>query len=323
MNSQIYKELTKNEIDKIVIDLYGNDSEITECRLLKGGLFNTTYYIATNTDTAGIVLRAAPVKKDLLINFEKNMMSAEPLFHKLLADNDIPTSQILKYSPNGEVIDREYIISRYIPSIPMSDISSDKEDLGYLYEQVGSLIRKMHGIKNDRFGWKRPDRRGEYDTWKEFIFVFAGEANDKALAYNLLDSEYIKRFNDLLNESTNALNEITEPHMSHNDLWEGNILLGKDNGNGKYYVAAIIDIDKAIFGDRYWDMAMQCMMNPSFMKGYADIVPDDLNHKKRQHIYKLIGIILECYIAMIEFDDNEWYEKVKTHCISLLENKYK
>ena len=65
MNSQIYKELTKNEIEKIAVDLYGNDSEITECRLLKGGLFNTTYYLTTNADKAGIVLRTAPVKKDL------------------------------------------------------------------------------------------------------------------------------------------------------------------------------------------------------------------------------------------------------------------
>jgi len=42
--SKIFKELTAEEIEKVIKNLYGNHTKIEGCRLLKGGLFNTTYF---------------------------------------------------------------------------------------------------------------------------------------------------------------------------------------------------------------------------------------------------------------------------------------
>jgi len=85
-SSRIFKELNSAEIDKVISNLYGSDTRITGCSLLKGGLFNTTYHVKTDSDRFGIVLRAAPINQHLLFDFEKSMMSAEPLFFKMLQE---------------------------------------------------------------------------------------------------------------------------------------------------------------------------------------------------------------------------------------------
>ena len=108
--SKIFKELTPAEIGRVIANLYGSDTKILDCRLMKGGLFNTTYWVKTDCDRNGIVLRVAPINRHLLLDFEKSMMAAEPLFYEMLRAKNIPTSEIIDYDNSFRVIDREYII---------------------------------------------------------------------------------------------------------------------------------------------------------------------------------------------------------------------
>lgn len=179
--SRIFKELNRTEINKVISNLYGSDTKITSCCLLKGGLFNTTYHVKTDLDGNGIVLRVAPINQYLLFDFEKSMMAAEPLFFKMLQDKNIPTSKVIHYDNSFNVIDREYIIFEHIQSIPMNDPSVPDETKSCLNQQVGEIVTLIHDIKSDKFGWKRPDNELElYDNWGTFLNRFASEIADRA-----------------------------------------------------------------------------------------------------------------------------------------------
>lgn len=317
--SKIYKELFKQDIEKIIVDLYGSRSKILSSEILKGGLFNTTYLLHTNQESSGLVLRVGPVNKHLLFDFEKDMMKAEPIFNKLLHDNNIPTSNILKYSPKDSVINRDYIVIEYIDSIPMNDKSLIDLDLNYLYEEVGILANRMHRITNDKFGWLRFDDWGLHGKWSDFILSFASEAADKAEEHNLFSKDEINKFRTIVCENMAVLDEISIPYMAHTDLWQGNILLSNDNDI--YKVVAIIDLDRTIFGDKYWDFSTPWIINDSFIKGYSENIEKTVAFEKRQYIYKLLGGFFSSYVCLIEYDDFEWYNCEKENTISLL-SKY-
>lgn len=270
MSSRIYKELENNELQKIVADLYGNTTGIKGFQILKGGLYNTTYLV--KTDDGNIVIRVAPINTHLLFDYEKDMMSSEPLFHELLKNNGIPTSTILKYSPPGSVLDREYIISEYIDSIPMNDPTLSDINLDHIYSAIGNYTRKLHEISNDRFGWKRPDGNKEYGKWSDFILRFAKECVNKANEHSLFAQSDVSAFWQYINdgEIIKLLDEIKQPHMIHTDLWQGNVLLTKKDET--YKVAAIIDMDRAIFGDTYWDFITPWMITEAFVKGYGQMI---------------------------------------------------
>lgn len=319
MGSRIYKELENNELQKIVVDLYGNCTGIKEFQILKGGLYNTTYLV--KTDDGNIVIRVAPINTHLLFDYEKDMMSSEPLLHELFKNKGIPTSAILKYSPQGSVIDREYIISQYIDSIPMNDLSLSNINLEYIYSEIGGYTRKLHEITNDRFGWKRPNGGKEYSEWSDFILGFAKECVNKASEYSLFAQSDIDTFWQYINDSEiiKLLDEIKQPQMIHTDLWQGNVLLTKTDAT--YRVAAIIDMDRAIFGDIYWDFITPWMINESFVNGYSQKICKDTSFEKRGDIYRVISGFFSTYVVLIEYDDVEWYAKVKNDTIKTLHNK--
>lgn len=329
MGSLIYKEITQAEMQKIAADLYGSRTKIEEARLLKGGLYNTTYFVKTNQDDVGIVLRVGPVNKHLLFDFEKDMMAAEPFFHKMLADNGIPTSHILRYAPAGEVIDREYIVMAYIPSIPMNDPSLAAVCLDNVYQEIGALTHKLHAITQNRFGWLRPADKGQgapfcdgvgaggsYDTWAAFVAAYAGEAADRAAEHGLFDREDIQLFRRAFSENTAVLDEIKTPHMVHTDLWQGNVLLKKDDDG--YSVAAIIDLDRTIFGDVQWDLSCPWMLNEAFFKGYGSLPPKTPAAEQRERLYKMLCGFFESYVWLIEYDDKATFESTKENTLSLL-----
>jgi len=265
-SSRIFKELNSAEIDQVISNLYGSDTKITSCSLLKGGLFNTTYLVKTDSDRFGIVLRAAPINQHLLFDFEKSMMAAEPLFFKMLQDKNIPTSKVIHYDNSFNLIDREYIIFEYIQSIPMNDPSVPGEAKSCLNQQVGEIVSWIHDINSEKFGWKRPNNELElFDHWGTFLNRFAREIADKASNHGVFSDRELNRFIHIFNDTT-AFDPIKQAHMVHTDLWEGNVLVNKNDG--KWEVAAIIDVDRAVFGDKDMEFTSAWIMNDDFWRGY-------------------------------------------------------
>lgn len=316
IKSKIYKELNEKEIRDVCIDLYGFDTIIDNFKLLKGGMFNTTYLINTTKAIKPIVVRVAPINKHLLFNFEKDMMSAEPMLHDMLHVNDIPTAKIIKHVIKGKVITREYIVSEYIDSIVMNDPLLENVDLSYVYKEIGRITNRIHTIQNEKFGWKRKSGCGEFDTWYEFIIAFVNETAERAKQNELFSRQVISDFRMVFQKNFDLLNEIEIPYMAHTDLWQGNILL-KKNG-GKYKVAAVIDLDRTIFGDKYWDLSSPWITNKSFYIGYNRGVKLSESQEERCKLYRLLSQFFETYVWLIEYDDKVRFASEKNKSINLL-----
>ncbi len=221
-SSHLYQELTPAEIAKVVTVVYGSDTKITACTLLKGGVFNTTYRVQTNRERDGIVLRAAPTHRRVLLDFERSMMSAEPLFYQLLRDNGIPTSEVVAYDNGRQVIDREYILFNYIRSMPMNDPQVPQAAKPGLYRQLGDIVARLHTIRHERFGWLRPNGAlPMFATWSAFLQRFAAEIADRLASHGLFADGDLRRFLAVFDKQA-VFDQIAQPRMVHADLWEGN-----------------------------------------------------------------------------------------------------
>lgn len=141
--SRIYKEITIKDTQKIVQDIFGWNTEIKTFKILSGGMFNTTHFIETVKPSKKLVLRVARIRQELLFDFEKNMMSAEPGIYELLRSNNIP--------------------------VP-------KEDKDNIQVELGGYAAKIHNIKSKIFGRPNPDNtvRG-HGKWSEVIREFTEE----------------------------------------------------------------------------------------------------------------------------------------------------
>jgi aminoglycoside phosphotransferase (APT) family kinase protein len=315
---KLFQELSQAEIEAVIANIYGSAARMTDCRLLEGGLFNTTYHIKTDGDRDGVVLRVAPVNQQLLFDFEKSMMSAEPIFFQMLAEHKIPTSEVVHYDSSFSVIEREYILFRYIPSLPMNDPAVPAEAKAALNQRVGELLALLHDIKSDRFGWKRPGEASElYDRWGAFLHRFAGEIAQRSANYGVFNDAELNQFTRVF-EDPSAFDQVTQARMVHTDLWEGNVLVNKNDG--EWQVAAIIDIDRAVFGDPDMEFNSAWALNEDLLLGYRRRLDSSPESIFRRKAYDLLGNFMYAYVWLVQYENMERYESSKQHGLKVLDD---
>lgn len=110
-------------------------------------------------------------------------------------------------------------------------------------------------------------------------------------------------------QSRELLDEIRTPHLLHSDLWEGNVLLDKDT----LEITAIIDGDRAMFGDMDFEFSSPWMENPALREGHGSVIhtPSLPGHSKRRQLYQMFYCLWEAYVWYAEYNDSGLYESKK------------
>jgi aminoglycoside phosphotransferase (APT) family kinase protein len=186
-----------------------------------------------------------------------------------------------------------------------------------LYQRLGEIISNLHAIKSEKFGWKRPNRELEmYDRWGAFLQRFAREIADKASSYGIFSDVELDRFINIFTDMA-IFDKITQACMIHADLWEGNVLVSENNG--KWDIVALIDVDKAIFGDKDLEFASPTMLNDDFLSGYGLRTAESPGSIFRRNAYRILESFMYAYIWFAQFENIERYGLAKKNGLAALE----
>lgn len=311
--SNIYKELTEEEIKKIILENF-ND-KLLNYNLLKGGLFNTTYFLQFENNKK-YVLRVGPINRHLLMPFEHNLMNGEKYFYELCKKENIPVSNVVVCDTSKKIIDRDYMIVEYIESIVMSEATLTKKQKNFLYEKVGQYAYKIQNIKGNKFG-RLADlvNRNGFDTWVEYLKNDIEKITNLHIQHNILTIEQVNNIKSLIIKYENILNEVKIPILTHCDLWEGNILLDKNNLDN---IVAIIDGDRAIFADAEYEFGSPYMVNEYFIKGYGKNLDMSDNGIIKRNIYWIAYNLLDCYVWFIQYNNIKNGQDTKEKILNLV-----
>ncbi len=318
--SSLYKELTEDE-RKAVIQTSLHTNLATEVTLLDGGMFNTTYRIRYGEQKREAVLRCGPVNRHLLMTFENNLMEAENFVYQICEKIGVPCSKVLACDTTKRLINRDYMIVEYIKSVPLSDKSIGQEQKAKLYAQTGSLMKKFHSVTGEKFGRISNILSGmAFDSWWDYLESEITDILEKSKPYRAFSEQEETQILYILKKHKALLNEITVPHLVHADLWEGNVLICEQSC--EYNVAAIIDMDRAVFGDVDFELATGWMINEDFLKGYD---PDfdyaayrSEDRTIRRKIYGMLFYLIEAYVGIAEYNNLDQYRQNKKLILDLL-----
>ena len=295
--SRLYQELSKNVLEQLIYQYFGEIDFTAE--VLKGGMFNTTYLLETSDDK--FVLRLGPIHQELLLPFEENLMAAEKFVYEQFKKSEIPTSELVICDESKAYINRDVMIVRYIPSQVLSENESS-----HYYEQVGKLTAKMHQIKSKKFGRISQILRGKsYDKWSEYLQNECADVSRALLRYELFSTEEVSEIVKCFEKYQVLLNEIKSPCLVHADLWSGNVLVDKQE------VVAIIDADRAIFGDKDFEFAGGWLINDDFLCGYGENLGQSQAAEIRRMLYQILQGMIDAYVWSIEYENSEEGNKTK------------
>ena len=317
IESKLFKPLTREEIDAIVKDYWGPLPSPMGCTLLKGGLFNTTYLLEGELPEHKWILRVAPEQLEHLFSFEKKMMASEGTIYRLMNVHGIPAPHVLHYNDSHTHVNRNYMIMEYIDSIPMNDPSITPEEHAMLEEELGRCLKKMHDITADRFGWPQPDGSVlGHDKWSAALTDFAQEVYDRCQTGELVESSLLEEFLACYTEQAPLYDEIKIPALVHNDIWDPNVLVTR-NEDGVPQIAAIIDADRAMYSDREFELLLGSDA-PAFMKGYQAELNTSPQAAARRTAYQMLWKFASIYIFDQQIGDLEAASKYRLEAEQLL-----
>lgn len=318
--SSLYQELTPEELLRVVEEAL-HTRQLHEARLLDGGLFNTTYKICYGPDREEAVLRLGPVNRHLILAFEEELMKAEDWIYRLCREHGIPCSDVLACNTQRKAIDRDYMIVRYIPSTAMSSVKLEEDERCRLRQEVGRIARELHSITSPDFGRVSLTVSGRrFSGWYDYLLTEVTDITERSRKFQVFTEEEISRIRAVLPKHRELLEQIQEAHLIHTDLWEGNVLLKEENG--VYQVAAVIDADRAVFGDLDFEFATPWMTDENFYKGYGPGYDPETFHspqrETRRKIYWLVYCLVDAYVGAAEYNNPDLVQEKRGEILRLL-----
>lgn len=303
-SSKIYKDVTQDEAQKVISSLFP-DAKITDYTPIGGGLFNTTYKVVTDSPRRELVLRVGPINRELLLPYERHLMDSEAHVSRRLTEAGIPTPKLVTCDTTKTIIDRDYMITEFMDSVALCDGSVPEECRDALYEESGGIMRKFHEIKGEKYGRIGDFYRGKsYDTWREFLLAHIAEIGQICVERNVFEREFIDKVVDMYHRCAHLYDAITEPQLTHADIWAGNILVKKfDDG---WHVTAIIDADRAVYGDIDFELGSPWIMGEPFFRGYGP-VPDSPERRIRMKLYCIMYNLIDTYVWCVEYCNDHEY----------------
>lgn len=303
IQSSLFFPLTHEQVRRVLGAML--HTAPVEYELLSGGLFNTTYFVKT-ADCGDVILRAGPVNRHLLLHFEVDMMAAEAIVYRLLAECGVPSSELLAVDTSKTLIDRDLMIVRYLPSVTYkpgrADYTYPPEVVARLYRELGENIAKMHAIRGEAFGHVYDASQGRgFARWSEFLCDELERLLKACAPCDVFDESMAAHMRDILRRYAPLLDEIKEPHFIHADLGPNNLLIYAD----RPAFAAFIDADRAIWGDPDFDFAyMEWMFCDELWQGYGrPLATEDAS--TRRLIYRMIRFVCNAYVWEVEYNRHD------------------
>ena len=304
-NSRLFRELTRGELAAAVRRHFGA-VDFTAC-LMDGGLFNTTYLLSLS-DGRRYVLRSGPVNRQLLLPFELRLFLSETAVYKLCHERGIPVPNVVELVLPDDRADssidcRGYMITEYIDSLPMTSELISPDEKSALRRELGEITARFNSIEGTRFGRVcdvSGTADGGYTRWSDWLESEFSEVCNAIRPYEVFSERELDGFMRLPEKYRGLLDEVTTPRLVHADLWEGNVLVTPD----RKHIAAIIDADRALFGDVGFELAGGWNDSAEFYSGWGE-PPFGRDYEARRLIYLALYRLTDTYVYFAEYADPE------------------
>lgn len=243
--------LTEEQIRAVAARAFGPDARVESARELPGGEYNTLYRIAL-AGQEPVALRVAPNPALWVPWHEEQLLRREHTIQPYFAALGPLLPQTLFVDFTRTVIERDYLFQTWMPGEQWRDIAQplSLEEEASLWRELARVAKTIHAVEGSDFGEPYPGRH--YLTWSACML--------DSLKRTLRDVEHVGMDGSELSKivsraaaHTGALDEITRPRLLHGDLWTFNVLVARGEGEEGWHITAVLDYDRATWGDPFAD----------------------------------------------------------------------
>jgi len=198
---------------------------------------------------------------EIMIRFSNNThrsynLAKEKFVMDLLTENNIPVPKIYTY----DLSDKGYLILEKFKDQRLDLIweKLDKQEKLQITKEIGELLKKLHSIEFESFGYinhggeiesddiMKFRKQGEKQKYSVFLrdrLYFAMRDLSRLLSYKNSDPEFISLFMKHITQNLDNADYSGKPIFNHGDFQLGHLFVRKIYG--KYRITGIIDFEFA------------------------------------------------------------------------------
>ncbi len=292
--SYLFQTLEEDVIRMLLLDTVGTLP--TEIKLQSGGLFNTTYKLACENGRS-YILRVGPIRPDLLMYYEADMMVAEAFVFRAMEAAGIPGSHVVAM---GKVEGRDYMLVDFIESSPLSKVQLSEEDRHRVKEETIDALSRIHQLTGPAYGRVAQVLLGKgHPDWYSHVEYEVETLMDQARGCGSFTAAEAEHVLSAIRHSKEALSKVDRPTLCHGDLWDGNILV-REGADG-WHLAAIIDLDRALYGDVDFDLWEDRYIHPA----------DGKVRRIRKAVYSMMCFIFEAHVWHLQYNNHKIADRAR------------
>jgi aminoglycoside phosphotransferase (APT) family kinase protein len=283
-----------------IVDRLGDVQTVAQVSELHGGDIGAIYEIGLVDGAPSLVLKVYPESLHWKMRKEVNVCT--------LLSGRLSTAvpRILLADDAKSLIGLNFVLMSKLDGAVLRTLEPALADteLFSAYSQMGEVLREIHGISMQSFGYIGPDGvwtpHASNRAYMSFQFdkkltEFAGRGGDPALG---------DRLAAVVRERAYLLDACPTAHLCHYDFHSGNILA--EGSGGSLRLSGVLDFEGAIAGDPLMDIAKALYYfaakdepkKAGLLAGYGAIERGDW--QETLGLYRLYGTLeLWCWMAQI------------------------
>lgn len=252
--------------------------EITLCKALTGGTFNSVYKVETK-DSGSYIIKIAPDKDTAVLTYEKDIIKNELKFFELTKKcENVRFPEIYGYSVDDSYR-YKYIIMEFVEGKMLNKVKLSQKEKSDVMYKLGKAMAEIHSITDENsFGYMQTP----HSTFKEaYKSVTDNVINDGLKMTKSLPC--LDKIRAVIEKHSDAFDSLEKAHLVHFDLWPGNLII-KDSE-----LYSIIDCERCMFGDPVGDFISLDYMAPfekavpkELIDGYNSIAENKLTFNKNE-----------------------------------------
>ncbi|MEU6372452.1 aminoglycoside phosphotransferase family protein [Streptomyces sp. NPDC046909] len=236
---------------------------LAHLRPLTGGTYNTVEELVL-TDGSRYVLKVPPDESVPGLSHERQLLVAEAEFYRGAAEADVPAPRVV-------VLGRDLLMTAVPGDAWDGQLAAAEQQV--LSEELGRQVARLHRVTGPAFGYPSGALGPLAADWRTAFTGMLDAVLDDARRYGAQLPCSADEVADALRPAHGALDEITVPSLVHFDLWPGNILVERVDGETR--IGGLIDGERMFWGDPIADFVSLRLLgdiqdDEAFLAGYRE-----------------------------------------------------
>jgi aminoglycoside phosphotransferase (APT) family kinase protein len=229
---------------------------------LTGGTYNTVEELRL-TDGSRYVLKIPPAAAVPGMRHEKRLLVSEAEFYRSAARAGVP-------APREVSAGDDFLLMTAVPGDPWDGTLTGTERTA-LRTELGRQVARLHRVTGPGFGYPSGALGPLAPDWRTAFTAMFDAVLDDARRYGARLPRPVDAVARAAASAYGVLDEVGEPCLVHFDLWPGNILVDRPDGQAR--IGGLIDGERMFWGDPLADFVSLALLgdirsDEAFLAGY-------------------------------------------------------